>query len=345
MSGFASRRSRKDSFSFWFRRVSDETLTSETNIKNIGVETHFYGDQDDPALDQRITDEEGPYAKALDEARSGQPLNQIAIAEFAGNLRFRTRALRDGMLALATGVYEAGQEIVTEKSHRLLTDILFRTAFDRAAQKQGLRSYEDLPDEIKARLLEGFVPELDKFDKVAEGYAPFMDEIIASTCKEMLSELSYDAVRRAHIGVMSANDRGQVSKIMTRLKWSSLQFASGSLILGDTGAIMFDRGLATPDNPLDPNASGTVWIPISHDRILVGSTDDFEFRNVSVADINEAAASLSVRFFISAKDTPLERNLATIIGTKAAQTWDVGVKAGRDAILRRLAPWRLGTQS
>jgi len=102
LKGFASKVVREDVFTWVYRKGK----VFESNIVNVAVGKHFYGEGEEANVDDGITAIESEFAILLDRLRQKEDHYEItdpSIADFVGHLSSRTKHLRDSFIE-ASGV-------------------------------------------------------------------------------------------------------------------------------------------------------------------------------------------------------------------------------------------------
>jgi len=246
---------------------------NELNVVNVGVERNFYGREGESELDRLQTEKEAHFARGVATARRNGLIDPELIAEFAANIIFRTRNLRDGFLSTARRILEAGRTLTSQNVEKVITDLMIRKVFDTVAQKRGLEKFEQLPPETQKRMLDGFQPFLAELDTAIQPLTPHLRGTVDSIWDEMNAEVTYGAVRRAHIDSLARTVvPPNAVEYMRSLDWCVTKFAPGTLILGDVGMFAYVPSKGIFEFAVDaPLHDASVLLPISDQCILVGT--------------------------------------------------------------------------
>jgi hypothetical protein len=140
------------------------------------------------------------------------------------------------------------------------------------------------------------LPAMELFlDDYAQEGATVLDETMQQSIKGLPGSM------RTHlIEAMSHNlDGGARAEAYAAFKWF-LVAAGEPLILGDSVCV-FEGDGQRPFRPIDDETSRTkaIFLPISSDRVLVGTTD--KAPSIDAAVLRDACARCSLEFFVSAE--------------------------------------------
>lgn len=289
----------------------------------IGAERHFYSELGveggEDTLDDRITDYEQSFPKilaALRGAADGAAVDTPTAAEFVTHLAVRNDHFRK---SAATG----GAKLIEGMSDALADE-------DRAKAILGVAG--DEPSEMfageLAKLWQQYGPifqTLDMteaqfnalaFSAVKENFSGFhgqMAEPLAAAFKDMLPklpEVAATAQKRSLDAGLSPPLR--VEK-MSELDWH-VERRAAALILPDCVAIAIDAaGETLPLMFADFNTIATIFMPLSSDRLLVGSKGA---ARAPLPDLNPLGARCSWDFFVASERTPELDALRPLLRTR-----------------------------
>jgi hypothetical protein len=307
--GFASRGTRKNQYSYLFRKGFDPV---ETNIKNIGKQAWFHGVSEEDNLEQRLSVREGEFAILLAGLRTGvvDTHQYKQTAAFVNHITIRTKNLRETFAELGNSVFEMLERFFTTDEHRHdfqegLVRAILKELMDL---KMGL-AVENLSSEERSILEQGVKELVGKFD---------FRQFALSQLQIFRANVNFsNIVAESHRKVLGQNDEASNrQQHLESLIWSVHTAAKGSYILGDIGPICL-RG--SPDaflNPFELEPSfNAVALPISSDALLVGARIGFQFSE-SPAAINRASAELRRNFFVASQCTPREDEYQQVLAKR-----------------------------
>lgn len=331
--GFASGL-RGNEVNVWLYRRNAEAI--ELNIKNVGVEKDFYGEE----LDARITELETRYAALVKQLRGETgPVKDRQVGEMVAHMTLRTRSVRQSAIELAATMTDGIRE------HLSRPDVLKAAARRRYTKRELLdRLREELAKnglsrvEIEKRVLSAgpqvLVVLQRKLDEFAEDAAAVVSESMRDGVKGLPTSM------RTHF--IEAFSRGLESNPRiegyTRYDWFVVPVA-GRLLLGDSICVFETVGrrrFKPLDDETDPGKR--VLMPLATDRLLIG-TNDSEPPVVSEAEVNEASVRCSLEFFVSANRlSDAEAHLVDSIGAWSGIASDEEQRAMLDEIKRDYPP-------
>jgi hypothetical protein len=294
---FASRTSGKEAY-VWTYRGRDTAI--EINIKNIGAERDFYGHD----LDARITDLETGFAPLAEALRSCDgPVEIRETADLVAHLTLRTRALRQSAIALAAQMTDRMREHFSNpdvlkaavRKKMPNSDVLKRLRESMA--KEGLKKYE-----IERRILAAGPKILQVWNRSIDDRAEEMASVVDSGAREAMKGHS-ESMRASFIDALSSGleDNPRI-RAYREFTWS-VHPTTVPLILGDSVCV-FEVGGERAFKPWDDETTPTkrIFMPLSPDRLLIGSRDDM-LPPVDVPALNRVISRCSLEFFVSSKPT------------------------------------------
>jgi hypothetical protein len=98
-----------------------------------------------------------------------------------------------------------------------------------------------------------------------------------------------------------------------QLRWQLQNFEEGVFILGDVPVLQFECGAEKFSPAFDGNKGDIIFLPLSHNLLVVGTTEPT--RELPSPDkINCAAAALSLNFFAALRNSERERVYQGLLG-------------------------------
>lgn len=290
-------------------------------ISDVGVSEYFYSRPSNDGvrtLDDRITEIESSILVDLENlktAKVGIEVDSRVAARLVAHLTFRTAHVRStftqgAMLALnhvAAHVSdnenmrkELGVDGVPPGKERLsVVDMALSAMPDAVAA---------LPSELSRRLVSFYVRE--RFDELYERDKPQLVQALS-----MLGQGLSKSIEDSHRKVLNQLDLSAREEALAAFSWKT-QAVSGAL-LPDCIALVRESGEAyTPYLLGNWDCVDCVVLPISHDRLLIGSKTDVGEIPISV--VNEASANCSDNFFIS-RHPEHGASLGSLIGQRCIQ--------------------------
>jgi len=303
--GFISRGGGDSRYTWLFHR---ERSPSEPNLKGSCAERYFYGEKDDTAVDDSITQYEGATLTPLWNALRSAPEGEIflpGIPEMLAHFEVRTKNFRDLFAQPARRMLETVREQLadTEDMTRRLVRLVRRTpqVVIRSRTREGLRMRTQMQrmSEAQLRMLT----------------APVVNNVSREVC-EIVEQLAIaQMLKTGHIAALKKS--GSTPSRFTyyqALNYALVDFPEGGLILGDSVLTVRPRGsnrwVPFVDKDMDVQ---TVLLPVSDNRLLVGG----ELPTTNVVDLNRIAARCSRYQFIASDCTSVQEELSSQIGTWA----------------------------
>lgn len=314
--GFLSKKKKKEMYSYVYEKGK---ASYEANIKNIAVETYFYKHADNDA-DESITKKEGMFATEINRIRSTGSLDGVSLevlVSFVESLAVRTKNMRS-LLEDSTGY------LIESASKAILADSNLDDAINVA-----LSDEDKLIDECVAEIVAA-APHLDKLFvrrlvvKKFQENRPQLEQFMYGAAKafgpQMFTNLSKNIpteVAKAQVRCLNNESlHGGRSENYLKLCWTLEIFDEGALILGDVGPLGIDsKGGVVP--LLFEGDLSTIFLPIRSNILLVGSKES-EAMKLTADEVNLLTASMSINFFVSAKDTQDINRLKNLIGVKSS---------------------------
>lgn len=321
--GFISRVSGKQRFTWVYRKG---VPAFETNISNVGAETHFYSNGFDTEADDLITAIEGSFGQLVQNLRDAQagPVDDPQIPELIAHLEVRTRHLRQSFL-------RAG-------------DFLFSRVLDFMADETAVVSYLErrfLRD--PSMLIESFAEEFAKrglptslAEPAVRACAPLLPMLLeqvkpnitlmARQLRILAPNMLRDAAKTGHIRALKKAPVPEPKLGRYReLIYSVAHVPEGSFVLGDS-IVVHQTESPKPYRPfLDKDDILTaVYLPLSSTTLLVGSAG----KTPEIPPtLSSAIARCSLEFFIANTDSKEHGAMVTYIGADSALLSDSELEA------------------
>ncbi len=312
--GFTSHRSGEDAFTWLFRKGAEPF---NTNIKNVGVEGHFYNLDGNTALDDEITDFEGELGAFVGELCASDsvvvPDPNIAAGLIA-HLEVRTRHIRQNFR-------DAGQ---------LIADQMLQFFVDNdAASRYFQKKFQNDPSIIRNALIEEFrargasedqLPHLlalaAPLEKQAMAAAVPQTAKLVELMRAELPEMIRRASKSGHIKAMlGAISPGVKVEVYQKLYFESVLTGSLQLPLGDSLVVFEVEGdrRYKPFFEIDDSLLA-VYLPLETNRILVGRRIT---HTPNLPELSSAIAQCSLEFFIAKEQNAEIAKLHGQIGASA----------------------------
>lgn len=314
---FASRID-KDRDTYWVWQFSRNHKPIEITVTDAGVSTRFYG-ADNSNIEDPLSHLENQFAISLRSIDSGESPDT-----YSENLRklcwlqaIRTRSMRsqfsDSLKRFLLKFEESShhpEAILGLKKHyfhnyrEMMWDVVKDYSFVR---RNIFRVLFYIPS-VRRIFLDKLISQLDSgaFHVILRAMINRMES------EHIVEKASVSGQRR---GLKALLDSDEIPDAFSPTYWQLLKGSLGSVILGDGCVICLgdDRGIGSVLR------YGSDWyeiyLPISSDKILVGSKRD-EAPSLSIRDVNVASASLSSEFIWAVTNDENVGELANIIGTR-----------------------------
>lgn len=267
-----------------------------TSLEGYGAERDFFGHPDESDLDDRINDlEERKYNQFILGLRAA-PEGTVSAeesAELAIHLLMRGKNHRMVLSDAVEPVMKRCRELMRVPS--TLENLVFSGFWkepDVILYKLGLPPFATFrrPRDIKnlkilfRRLAKDFIlKKRAEIDAYLDTFNSRLRELVANGHRRMI-EANLESLR------------GTRYQQLTHLQWFIVNLQSGGLIQGDS-MLTFEIANGVFKTMSEPgDALQHVWIPISHDRMLVGTTRDIP-PEIDTSRVNEGAAACSYEAF------------------------------------------------
>lgn len=299
-----------------------------TATEGVAAQRFFYSgrppDTSSKTLDDRITAFESQLAKTFEEIRSaniGSPVDAEKAAEAVAHMCTRQAHLRVSFASAVGQLFDGASEVFLDK--------------DRARKALGLDdtlTNEIVQDEIH-KLFEASAPHLkalgiskSQFEQwaVSKAKADF-DRNFAEQLprfREFFTQLKGRTDKIARDGHNRALERGLVPdarfEVLRRYVWKVDSGPINGLLLPDCVAIGFsaDEGYL-PLTYFEKDKSRLIFMPISHNKLLVGTRDGAE--GIVPELLNEIFVTCCWEFFVARDHTSEFELLISKIGKQAYQ--------------------------
>ena len=320
---FAVRPKRKEIWVF-----SRDHVPELKKLKKIGTSDYFYSGPNDECsstLDDKITTIETPISRKLAiirEQSSGAAVNSNDVAEIVNHLVPRTAHTR---MTLARGLWMMFHNVEAISS-------------DSSAVKKLMGLDEDEPTENFREALEEKFGEIVSDNPVLPKH--LCERIMFCLMKENIHSLMFEMtpviqdmcrtgkgltegiVKGAHnrtlLEFMNSSPR---VKMLEALNWTVQSAPAIGAILPDCVALAIDQsGVTMPAMFSDWDQTKAIIMPISPDKLLVGSNKDFKVEEE--LDYNLEAVKCSHDFFLSSTNNERLIELNQLLGSRSTQIID-----------------------
>ena len=270
------------------------------NIKNVFVEKLFYGEKGEANCDDKITEQEQTYSRAIDQLRNESksiPIKEPIVSEFVCHLAMRSHTLRQFSTKMADFTIEEISKSLSSQ-HNII--------------KLMESEIKNRPNFITEEFQNKFGREMTTEEKqylnsVLENNPNLISNYIDSTSSELqgtllsilesinLKEETKTAHNKALLGSTFENSKLQ------ELNWYLVVEKEGYFVLGDTPVIC----QGGTDNqyrpfPCDLEPLWAVYLPISSHHLIVG-TQETVIPTINSATLNTAVIKCSSSCFIAEK--------------------------------------------
>ena len=301
-----------------------------TNIKNIGLQNEFYGEEGPDSLDERLTESEGRFANFINEIRTApqkDTLNSRECAALCSHLAMRTRHLR----LVSTEVIERFiEKIATLYQVPENRDLIFNRLFQGDVGERRRKMEEAL---VSNRDFQTLTPERqsEALDFILGQPRLVLESMVNGVSNQMSAYLQ---ALRQQIKLIVQNGHNKAlhkdgalmehEKKLGQLTWVTLETVR-PLILGDFLLLVRDGKRSTLVNYLMAQESPEqVFLPLSSNRLLIGYLSTERQPSVNVAFLNRDVAANSYEHFVAAVRSDEIAGLCFHIGeTLASEMVDI----------------------
>lgn len=284
------------------------------NIQNVGVERYFYAIDNEPDLDDKITDEESDvYAPLVENLRAGNLTESVVerIPALLAHLEIRSRHVRHNMQSFVDDSVSGILEHLSEPENlRALAKNHFRPGsplFDKALVDQGI-SHE----QVQTLLAMGE-------SALEQIFQPFVAIVAAQMPAQLdrIKSLIPDVIRGSHVRILNESvSPAARARRFNALHYSVQTFAAGDLPLGDSVVLFNVRGERAFKPFVDKGDELVhVILPLSSDMYLLGATNDP--KSSPPQNLPLEIARCSIEYFICAHQRDDAADLQAQIGINA----------------------------
>jgi hypothetical protein len=315
---FASRRTGKESYCYFFRR-SAEFKSKEVNIRDVAKARYFHGDPSSSELEARMAKIESKLAQVVQDVLArGRPLPEesLRLAQLITSCLVRTRNFRNGVsvsMSQMLNLLPTYMSNLSEKELRTGTlEALGRLADKRPDIAHALSLMTDAQREaLVSTFLAGLgLPAIRRL--ALEQVRSFVSAVDV----EAISADSHIKALLKHSGFLENDPESRVA-IAEKLNWSLRESAGVPYILGDVAVLGLRAGGTVLENPMRFGwPPGALCLPLSPRFLLVGTSSGSDFQ-CDPESINLASAEVSRDFFISSTCSPREAHYATRLNVRA----------------------------
>ena len=305
MKGFASKVIGKEVF-VWHYRKDGKYI--EANTRKVGAEREFYGNPSGVFVDDQITKIEQEHSQIFDRLRAKPTSGRVTdpkFPELIAHLSVRTRFLRQ---SITDSLEFFLDHLVARVTHPASLRLIFRGPMVKEQlvielTRQGLGE-----EQINALvpLIEPLLPAIleDSIPNVLQHVTSFRD----------LAQIKFpEAIQEAHINALAKNpDLRERSDRYRSFNWH-LFVQETPLLLGDTICVFETEPHRTLRPVDDVDAVRRVYLPVSKDRILVGTPYQASPR-LEPRSLNKAIARCSYEYFVSGVELKQDSSLPKSIG-------------------------------
>jgi hypothetical protein len=280
-----------------------KTKPYETNINNIAVVKEFYTQDNDIIVDKCITKAEQEFSNIVQHLRKEKAttiIKDIRIPKLLAHFEIRTHHLRRLMINFSNITIEKFNDYLDLywSDERILKYFAEDNNFIRnLARKEIAR--RGLSKKLEMKLVSIIKSSFYIYKPSLENKIRHLREKFRIEIPLIIPEI----VKNGHIQALktSINPKNRI-KAYSQLKYSLIIFGNDDLIIGDNilFACDFDQNYKTFLSKGDDIFHA--FIPISSDRILIGSKHN-KIPTINIKRIKEAIAGCSLDYFVSSKKT------------------------------------------
>lgn len=308
LKGFASRRKGPESF-IWVSRKGGRIF--EANVKNVAASKGFYDSEKNPGVDDELQKLESVCGPLFDELRSSTTsriVEEPSVVDHLANFWVRTQNMRR----------------MSEDFGTKLTNFFLDELANPNTARSAARSAQESDSELLGRVFDENTRKSFKINRRAYKqrrrdflrFAPDYLERSAHRAPEVAASLGNPL-----LGVLeSATKEGQLNCLLQSVKSEpeTKQARKGNWFLVVTSGeplVIGDCGLYHPFMDEDDIATQMVFLPISRNHLILGTTGDSP-PEVSPERLNQLSAGRSVEF-IAGPEKNLAKRYAPFIGKRA----------------------------
>jgi hypothetical protein len=255
------------------------------------------------------------------------PLKPL-IAEFVSHLLVRTNNLRQGMVqmgrAMGEGMLEQFERVQPGSQFH---DVIQKGITSSETQETIERELEKVPENMRPIVRTVLEENL---------HSPLILDHLRTIARRALPMVDFPgAVQNAQAMVLEEDNRvKERAKQFEPFTWQLFDYEPNALVLGDHGPFGLDTERKVMKNLIFFDRIAEVYLPISHQRLLVGNLDG-ETLKPDADRLNTNSAELSREFFVARSNSIRERNYLLSLGKRAGiysekelRSWiEEGVKA------------------
>lgn len=315
MKGFASHSERNQNFTWVFRKGSNPF---NTNLINVGLETHFYTDTTDTDLDRQITDAEETFSELIDDLRncSFGAIENSLIPQFIAHLEVRTRHLRINFLQISGMLIDLMIEYLSKE------DRFFEFAF-KGIQDPTSFVHQDFIEMLEKNgesskdILNGIEKDPEMLMILLKVLMPSRDSVEDFFKLTMPKEKLSESIKKGHISALKKSIAPPIRiNFYDSFRYSVEEFPRGDLILGDSAVIFSVESGKKFQTFADINSEvDSILLPLTGSRILIGTRRDYFQISTNLPEI---IAKNSMEYFISSTNDKPVQYFQKQIGTDAS---------------------------
>ncbi|QDZ41668.1 DUF4238 domain-containing protein (plasmid) [Euhalothece natronophila Z-M001] len=278
--------------------VYEYNKSYQNNIKNVFVEKLFYGEKAEANCDNKITEQEKTYSRAIDELRNESksiPIKDPIFSEFLCHLAMRSRALRQFSTKMANFTIEGISKCLSNHQNIIK---LMESEIKNRLNLLTEEFYKCLGREMTTEEKQYLNSVLRNNPNLISNYIDSIPSELQGTFLSILESINLKketktAHNKALLGSTFENSKLQ------ELNWYLVVEKEGYFVLGDTPVIC----QGGTDNqyrpfPCDLEPLWAVYLPISSHHLIVG-TQETVIPTINSATLNTAIIKCSSSCFIA----------------------------------------------
>ena len=329
--GFASRiiRKKKKEVVFTYRYLkNDIPPNTEFSTRDTIVSEYFYGKEGEVDADDEITEVEkykfSPLVAKMRNSTCNFDTSKTEIAELIAHFSVRTKVVREGFTEMSQKWISGVREIFTSE------DTIETVSNRKVIENELGQILAEADNEELKPLFEKFVFPLYQDDNFMKEVNSILGNVFSKLFDESNPSMR-NSIKEGHNKSLLEHTIPQprVEKY-EQLNWSVYETTS-TLILGDVACIFREIGEKLFKPSCDIDKTGQVYLPISSNKMLVGTIDTEEIET-DVKILNDAIASCSYEQFVCSENTQDKANLIQTVGTNAYLASDDEIEIELDEI-------------
>lgn len=290
----------------WVYRLDRDPFN--TNIINNGVESYFYSNKLNTAVDDAITEIEPNFASLIADTKINPPNNIDAnlLAAFVCHCETRTKNIRQNLLSFSESTLESNLDTLTNSAN-------FRKSIKGFLKDKNSGLYIKLKGEFKNKgFTTGQFSTLIKSDSFVDNAIREVGTSLSETIKTQFIPQLKNIIKESQ-GIILSNEELSQCKIEKYNKYHYEYFTSNDIdiILGDS-IVVFKNEKNDFSSFCEKESMPTqIIIPVSSTSFIMGHKGKNDF---DLSGLNSGIAKCSLDFFIHPEFSHERQKLQMLIG-------------------------------